>query len=163
MTSIHPPGGPFPRFSALHYVALRLLSETPQILGPINPLNYWKCFIVKIIGTRMVSTSWQSIKKYILHVCWADCSSWVIFVLEMFKNFISSTPWKFNFSRVKIWHAQRKGSSSKHHSSGVNSLLNFGGVRPPKLTFPLKTNGWKMYSLLKWVFQKIGVPPNHPF
>jgi len=26
------PGGPFPRFSALHYVAMRLLDETPQPL-----------------------------------------------------------------------------------------------------------------------------------
>ena len=34
---------------------------------------------------------------------------------------------------------------------------------PWKLTCPLKINGWKMYSLLKWVFPKIVVPPNHPF
>jgi len=34
---------------------------------------------------------------------------------------------KFNSLLLKKYHP-RKGSSSKHHFSGVNSLLNFGGL-----------------------------------
>ena len=34
------PGGPFPRFSALHYVAMRLLDETPQPLA--ERWIFWK-------------------------------------------------------------------------------------------------------------------------
>lgn len=48
----HPPGGPFPRFSALHYVALRLLKETPQILGVITTPLILLEVLVKIIGKK---------------------------------------------------------------------------------------------------------------
>ena len=43
-------------------------------------------------------------------------------------GFVSTTHLKFNSSPLKIYRVSKGRLSSNHHFSGVNSLLNFGGV-----------------------------------
>ena len=72
--------------------------------------------------------SWQE--------CWriSALSSICCLAMGRLSSYVSLriiTPWKFNSSPLKISHPKRKGSSSNHDFSGVNSLLNFGGVFCP--------------------------------
>ena len=65
-----------------------------------------------------------------------------------------TTPWKFNSSPLKMALPQRKGSSSNHHS-GVNSLLNFGGL-----------NKKYLQTFKRWNFEFcliLKLDPNHGY